>query len=107
MLNMAVKEVDETTTPGAYSLPVIRRDGTVERVSFLGMLSVEHARELHNQRRARAVKLDIFLYSTELGMIPRWQPMPDDMALQGCLMQHGVYAVIEGGTPKLVPRAFR
>ncbi|WP_339678239.1 hypothetical protein [uncultured Zhongshania sp.] len=99
--NAVFKSVSEASAPDHEYLPVLKKDGDFKRVPWKGFIDLEDAREISG---ATPVKLDIYQYSTSVGLMPKWQYVPAGMAVQGCLTKIGVYAVVDNGQLRLVRR---
>lgn len=98
--NSAMTSLPEFGEVKRDCVPVLLKDGDFRRVPWLGYIDLEDAKE----RQGKAVKLDVHAYSVAPGPMPKWQAIPDGMAIQGCCTSNGVYCVVDNGAPKIVPR---
>lgn len=99
--NAVFKAISEAAAPAHEQLPVLTRTGDFERVPWRGFIDREDALKIEG---AKPVKLDIYQYSTSVGVMPKWQNMPEGMAAQGCLTDLGVYVVVDEGRLRMIPR---
>jgi hypothetical protein len=99
--NAVFRSVSEANPPNNEYLPVLKKDGDFKRVPWKGFIDLEDVSEISE---ATPVKLDIYQYSTSVGLMPRWQYVPEGVAVQGCLTRIGVYAVVDNGRLRMVPR---
>lgn len=86
------------------SVPVMRRDGDYKCEPWLGFITEDEARRLHQLHRAKPVLLKIYRYSDGVYPLTAWQDVPKDHFVQGCLVNKGVYAVVQPQV-KLVSKA--
>lgn len=95
------KTVSEADAPNHEHLPVLTRSGDFERVPWRGFIDLDDALKIKD---AKPVKLDVYQYSTSVGLMPKWQNMPEGMAAQGCLTELGVYVVVDQGRLRFVAK---
>jgi hypothetical protein len=82
-------------------VPVLKADGSFERLKWAGFIEAEDARKIAD---AKPVRLDIHMYSVAPGPFPKWRDIPQGQAVLDCLTRAGVYAVVEDGMPRFVPK---
>lgn len=91
----------ENQKPRYGVVPVLKADGSFERLRWAGFMDAEDAR---GWKLAKPVRLDIFLYSVSPGPVPKWKKVPEGQAVLGCLTRVGVHAVVEDGMFRFLPR---
>ncbi|WP_320838157.1 hypothetical protein [Zhongshania sp.] len=99
--NAVFKSISENSAPSHEHLPVLTKTGDFERMPWRGFIDLEDALKIEG---AKPVKLDVYQYSTSVAATPKWQNVTEGMAVQGCLTSLGVYAVVDNGRLRMVPR---
>lgn len=88
----------EVFTGSAEKLPVLKRDGSKVWVHFLGYISIDEAKAGQHSKPCKIS--DVEAYSTE-GLFQRFY-LPKKSIVQGCLLNGGVYCVLEQGVPVVI-----
>ena len=84
------------------SIGVLKRDGSIQYVRWLGFISLEGAKTIPH---SKAVKLEVFAVSEQNTLDYNWDNLGDGEYIQGCLTTSGVFGVLLEGKPRIVSQA--
>ena len=79
-------------------LPVATKSGDSVFVQFLGFIDIEEAKLSPNAKPCKIIGVEAYSFEGELQRVA----LPDNHALQGCLVNGGVYCVTDERMPKLI-----
>lgn len=83
-------------------VPVLLKDGDFRRVKWAGYKELDDVRE--SLLVIKNVKLDVVAFSVAPGELPRWRPVPEGMAVRGCVTDQGAFCVVALGMPIFIQR---
>jgi hypothetical protein len=87
-----------TVHTGSFDkLPVLQKDGEVIMVQFLGFIEREEAKL---SEKAVPCKIGSITAYSKLNF--SYIDLPKDCLLQGCILNGGLYCVVEQGKPRII-----
>ena len=93
------RHIELRAIPTHEHVGVLKRTGGYRFEPWLGFIHTQQAKALEG---AKPVRLQVVSYSASYGIDDDWQDVPPGQHVQGCLVSHGVYAVLHNGKPRLV-----
>ena len=81
---------------------VMLRNGNLRYLRWLGFIGRNAAQALGAQQKARPVLLDLYSYQPGDDPVAPRVVVGASSYIQGCQIDAGVYAVLDGGSPRVV-----
>ena len=89
------------TNESSELVGVYEKSGRITQLRFLGFIPLGSARWLG--KRVKPVRLAVERYSSEgRDGLYNWVELSEGEYIQGCIFDNGVFAVIQGGKPRVV-----
>ena len=100
-IRTAINQRQYVVPGGGVTIAVFTRNGDYRHMRFKGFVDCELAPHLPD---AIPVKLYAKAYTLSADTFGKWVELSENEALQGCLFQGNVWAVLLDGVPRIVPR---